>query len=92
MKISTIAEAKNNLSQLIHQVESGESIQITRHGKPVAVLLSESNYQQLTNQGSHLYQAIQQWHNQLDGDGVLTETELKHQRVNVSGRKFLWDK
>ncbi len=92
MKISTIAEAKNNLSQLIHQLESGEAIQLTRHGKPVAVLLSESNYQQLTNQGSHLYQAIQHWRNQLDGDGALTETELKHLRATVPGREFSWDK
>lgn len=32
-------EARNSLSALIEQVEKGEEITITRHGKPVARLL-----------------------------------------------------
>lgn len=34
----SVAEAKNRLSELIHSVENGESVVITRHGKPVAQL------------------------------------------------------
>jgi antitoxin (DNA-binding transcriptional repressor) of toxin-antitoxin stability system len=34
----SIAEAKNRLSELIRAVERGESVVITRHGKPVAQL------------------------------------------------------
>ena len=34
----SIAEAKNRLPQLIRAVEGGETIVITRHGKPVAQL------------------------------------------------------
>ena len=34
----SIAEAKNRLPELIRAVEDGESIVITRHGKPVAQL------------------------------------------------------
>jgi prevent-host-death family protein len=34
----SIAEAKNRLTELIRAVEDGESIVITRHGKPVAQL------------------------------------------------------
>lgn len=34
----SIAEAKNRLSKLIHSVENGENVVITRHGKPVAQL------------------------------------------------------
>ena len=37
MNVST-AEAKNRLPELIRFVEEGESIVITRHGKPVAQL------------------------------------------------------
>ncbi|MCX7180693.1 MAG: type II toxin-antitoxin system Phd/YefM family antitoxin, partial [Proteobacteria bacterium] len=61
MKISTIAEAKNNLSQLIYQLEADETIHLTRHGKPVAVMLSEANYQKLIHKNNSLFQAIQQW-------------------------------
>jgi prevent-host-death family protein len=32
----SIAEAKNRLPELIRAVENGESVVITRHGKPVA--------------------------------------------------------
>jgi len=34
-----VLEAKNRLSELIDRVARGESITITRHGKPVARLL-----------------------------------------------------
>ncbi len=91
MKTSTIAEAKNNLSQLIHQLESDEAIHLTRHGKPVAVMLSEANYQKLTRKNNGLYQAIQQWRSQLEGDGALTEAELKQLRDASQARKFSWD-
>ena len=91
MKTSTIAEAKNNLSQLIHQLQSDEPIHLTRHGKPVAVMLSEANYQKLTQKNNGLYQAIQQWRNQLDSNSGLTESELKNVRATSQGRDFSWD-
>jgi len=90
MKTNTIAEAKNNLSQLIHQLESDEAIHLTRHGKPVAVMLSEANYQKLTHKDNSLYQAIQQWRNNIDTDSGLTETELKNVRATSQGREFSW--
>ena len=34
----SVAEARNRLTQLIRAVEDGESVVITRHGKPVAQL------------------------------------------------------
>jgi len=36
-------EARNSLSALIEQVEKGEEITITRHGKPVARLVPASH-------------------------------------------------
>lgn len=91
MKTSTIAEAKNNLSKLIHQLESDGAIHLTRHGKPVAVMLSEANYQKLTQKNKGLFQAIQQWRSQLDEDSALTEAELKQLRASGQERKFSWD-
>jgi prevent-host-death family protein len=35
----SIAEAKNRLSQLVRAVEGGESVVITRNGRPVVQLL-----------------------------------------------------
>lgn len=33
-----VAEAKNNFTHLLDRVQEGESITITRHGKPIAEL------------------------------------------------------
>ena len=44
----TVAEAKAKLSELLNRVEAGESVTITRRGKPVAVLSrSETGYKPL---------------------------------------------
>lgn len=91
MKTSSIAEAKNNLPQLIYQLETNDAIHLTRHGKPVAVMLSEANYQKLIAKSSKLYQAIQQWRKQLTEDCALTEIELRNLRSTDSGRNFVWE-
>ena len=43
----SIAEAKNNLSSLVHEAETGRAVPITRRGKSVARLISEADYQRL---------------------------------------------
>ncbi|MEW5786311.1 MAG: type II toxin-antitoxin system Phd/YefM family antitoxin [Pseudomonadota bacterium] len=45
-----ITEAKNTFTALVHQVEEGEVVHLTRHGRPVAVILSEADYQRLRRQ------------------------------------------
>ena len=46
-KNMSIAEAKAHLSVCIREAEQGESIVITRHGKPVAALVAASHLEQL---------------------------------------------
>ncbi len=43
----SIAEARDGLTGLVHRVEEGEPIQLTRRGRPVAVLISVAEYQRL---------------------------------------------
>ncbi|KJV07280.1 hypothetical protein VZ94_05950 [Methylocucumis oryzae] len=90
MKTRTIADAKNNLSQLIHQLDAIDVIHLTRHGKPVAVMLSETNYRKLTQKNTSVYQAIQSWRNQLDDECTWAEAELNALRAASQGREFLW--
>jgi len=40
-------EAKNRLTALVHEVEEGTSVQLTRHGKAVAVLMGSCDYANL---------------------------------------------
>lgn len=90
MRTSTIAETKNNLSQLIYKLD--EPVHITRHGKPVAVMISEARYQQmLTPKNNSLSDAIRQWRNGLTEDIALTELELDELRLTSGARDFSWD-
>jgi len=49
MESVTITQAKNNLTQLVHKVEDSHGvIELTRHGKASAVLLSYEDYKKLS--------------------------------------------
>lgn len=93
MKTSTIAAAKNNLSNLIHQLETEEAIHLTRHGKPVAVMMSENQYQNLIAPNKSMNAAILNWRSQLadNVDVGLSDNELKAVRKDNVGREFSWD-
>ena len=93
MKTSTIADAKNNLSYLIHQLEVEESIQLTRYGKPVAVMMSEAQYKKLISPKKSLNSAIVNWRSQLGEtlDSGFSDDELKSIRTESAGREFSWD-
>ena len=53
MAETSIANAKNHLTRLIHEAEGGEHVHITRRGKPVAVLLSEDEYARFRQGQAH---------------------------------------
>ena len=59
----SLSEAKAQLAGLVHAAEGGEVVHICRHGKPVAVLLSEQAYAALQGevQGARVWEAIEQW-------------------------------
>jgi prevent-host-death family protein len=90
----SIAEAKNTLTHLIHEAERGEAIHITRHGKPVAVLLSEEAYEQLKSreQQTDFWQAIQAWRAQASfAWPELTPEEVDSWRDRSPGREYSWN-
>ncbi len=43
MEAVTLADAKAHLSELVDRVEAGDSIEITRRGRPVACLTAASH-------------------------------------------------
>jgi prevent-host-death family protein len=43
----SIAEARRQLSQVIEEAEAGSEVQLTRRGRPVAVVLSIDDYARL---------------------------------------------
>lgn len=45
MCIETIYNARNKFSSLVKLAESGEPVELTRHDKPVAVIISYDEYE-----------------------------------------------
>jgi prevent-host-death family protein len=60
----TIAEARNNLSRLVRRSEELGPIGLTRRGQPVAVVLSQAEYDRLSAQdaqGPSFPEWVRQW-------------------------------
>ena len=94
MKDVPITEAKNALTALVHQAESGRPVRLTRHGRPVAVLMSEESYRRLqAGQGERrdLWEFVNQWRESLPADWEgLSDKEVRSWRDKSSGRDFAW--
>jgi len=60
MQTMTIAQAKNQLSSLIHAAEQGEDVVLTRHGKPVVRLVATQPVQASKSEAELEAQALAQ--------------------------------
>jgi prevent-host-death family protein len=54
----SVAEARQNFARLIRTAQRGRTIEITRRGEPVAVLLSASEYLALTGERPSFVEAV----------------------------------
>lgn len=86
----SIAEARNSLSQIIHTVEGGKQVRLTRRGKSVAVLISEHEYQHMTGQRKGFWDALQAFRQTHElrrlgiGADVFNKTRAKDRGRNVT--------
>ena len=91
---SSIAETKDNLPKYIHEVETGNDICITRHGKDVAMLVSIKRYKEkFTDEDNGIYGAIMAWRNQLNPNDNerWTDKDIEALRDKSPARDFSWD-
>lgn len=56
-KSFSIAKARHNLAALVHELEKKPVIELTRRGKPVAVLLSLNEYKRLRAPANDVWEA-----------------------------------
>jgi prevent-host-death family protein len=88
MKQISIAEAKNRLPAIIRDVEKGPVIQLTRHGKPVAFLISAQEYETLTGRRGSLKTSLITFRNYLSKTEIeLTEADFEGLRDPSTGRE-----
>lgn len=83
----SIAEARDRLPALVHAVETGPSVQLTRRGRPVAVLVSVDEYQRLCPRRPDLWQAIQAFRQHTDLRDLDAEGIFRDVRDESPGRE-----
>jgi prevent-host-death family protein len=55
----TIAEARQNLAAVVHELERRTRIELTRRGKPVAVMLSMREFERMSTPHSRFWDAYE---------------------------------
>ena len=60
------AEARKQLPKLLHDIEDGQAVEITRRGQPVAVVLSLADYRRLANAPGAFGEAYGAWRRSVD--------------------------
>lgn len=89
----SVARARNALTQLIYEAESGEVVHITRRGKSVAVLVSRKEYERLESRDAKrdFWQEIEDWRAEARFDWPeLTPEEVDGWRDRGPGRDISW--
>ncbi len=84
----SIAEAKNKLPAIIHQVEKGPFVELTRRGKPVVVLLSIDEFKRLSLSNSGFWKALTAFRETLNSEGtVVSDQDFEGLRDSSPGRE-----
>lgn len=89
-KTVSIAEAKDHFSRLVHDAENGGAVQITRRGRPVAVLVSAAEYTRLAGTGAEFWERLHIFRQEhgLNNAGIEPEDWLDNTRA-TAGRSRL---
>lgn len=90
-KSYSIAEARQNLAALVHELECEPSIQLTRRGSPVAILLSIQEYQRLESGRIMFWEAYEAFRAGADLSALEIEPEVfAGLRDRSPGREMAW--
>jgi prevent-host-death family protein len=97
MQQTTIRDAKARLTNWVRVAERGASVRLTRRGKPVAVLMSEREYERLKAAGAprrDFLRFLQGWRREMIAKGLpfATDTESDGMRDRRPGRSFSFRK
>ncbi|MEM7035009.1 MAG: type II toxin-antitoxin system Phd/YefM family antitoxin [Chloroflexota bacterium] len=87
----SIAEARNHFTALVHEVEQHSSVELTRRGKPVAVLLSIQEYRHLTSHRSGFWEMYSTFQSQVNlADLNISPDVFADVREESQGREVSW--
>ena len=84
----SIDDAKSKLRALIYSVEDGQSVKLTRHGKPVAVLSSIHDYELLSKNRMDFWKALSDFRSRLALEDIsITDADFEGIRDASTGRE-----
>jgi prevent-host-death family protein len=84
----SIAEARSHLPSIVDQAEAGQEIELTRRGKPVAVLVSLRELERLRGAKTGFGEAYRRFlKSHSPGEVGFEEGELESVRDRGTGRK-----
>lgn len=87
----SIAQVRANLPGLVRTAERGAAVEITRRGRPVAVIVSTVSYRQLTSAGPPFADALASFLSGTDIARVgLDGKEFAGLRDRAAGREAAW--
>lgn len=87
----SLAEARDRLTAIVRDVETTAAVELTRRGKPVAVILSVDEYRRLASPGGSFATALDRFRSAVDltsldlGPDVFAGT-----RDDAPGREVSW--
>ena len=85
----SVAEARKNFARLIRRAQQGKTIEITRRGEPVAVLLSATEYSAIMGERSSFIDAMSQVRERLGvADLEIGDAEFEGLREESPGREI----
>jgi prevent-host-death family protein len=90
-KTVSVAEAKNKLPSIIHEVEQGVIVKITRHGEPVAVMLPQRAYEQIREKKQDFWEDLKKFRTLLSSEEIIfRESNFSDLRDTSVGREIDW--
>ena len=76
------------LPTIIHYVEKVPYVELTRRGKPVAVLLSIQEYERLSRKYTGFWNALSEFRRKVENEGIeISDSDFKGLRDVSAGRE-----
>jgi len=92
VKKYSIAEARDNFTGVVHEAEEGTRVELTRRGKPVAILMGVEDFDRLSTKKPGLWKAYQEFRSRIEKADLEIDPEEIWGDVRDSspGRDFEW--
>jgi antitoxin Phd len=86
----SVAEAKNKLPAIIHDVKKGSVVEITRYGRSVAFVVPQKDYEWMQEKGGGFWEALVKVRNIMQAEGIVMEDRDFSNLRDASPGRSIW--